>query len=88
MILSGAPGEQPQAPGSIFQGEIEFSWAFVLDQVGERTTRLIIRSRAAWADTFAARLAKPVLLEPVPFLMEERMLRGIRERAEGAACLT
>jgi hypothetical protein len=88
VILSGAPGEQPQAPGSFFKGELAFSWAFVLEPVGERTTRLIIRSRAAWADGFAARLAKPVLLEPVHFLMEERMLRGIRERAERAACLT
>ena len=88
VIRSGAPGEPPQAPGSFFKGEIEWSWAFVLDPVDERTTRLIIRCRAAWADTLAARLAKPLLLEPVHFVMEERMLRGIRDRAERAACLT
>jgi len=88
VIRSGAPGEPPQAPGSFFKGEIEWSWAFVLDPVDERTTRLLIRCRAAWADTLAARLAKPVLLEPVHFVMEERMLRGIRDRAERAACLT
>jgi len=88
VIRSGAPGEPPQAPGSFFKGEIEWSWAFVLDPVDERTTRLLIRCRAAWADTLAARLAKPVLLEPVHFVMEERMLRGIRDRAERTACLT
>jgi len=88
VIRSGAPGEPPQAPGSFFKGEIEWSWAFVLDPVDERTTRLIIRCRAAWADTLAARLAKPLLLEPVHFVMEERMLRGIRDRAERTACLT
>ena len=88
VILSGAPGEPPQAPGSFFKGELEWSWAFVLDPVDERTTRLIIRCRAAWADTLAARLAKPALLEPVHFVMEERMLRGIRERAQLAADLT
>ena len=88
VILSGAPGEPPQAPGSFFKGEIEWSWAFMLDPVDERTTRLIIRCRAAWADTLAARLAKPLLLEPVHFVMEERMLRGIRDRAERTACLT
>jgi hypothetical protein len=87
VIRSGAPGE-PQAPGSFFKGELEWTWAFVLDPADEHTTRLTIRCRAAWADTFTARLAKPVLLEPVHFLMEERMLRGIRERAEGAAPLT
>jgi hypothetical protein len=60
----------------------------VLNPVDEHTTRLIIRCRAAWADTLAARLARPVLLEPVHFVMEERMLRGIRDRAERAARLT
>jgi hypothetical protein len=88
VIRSGAPGEPPQAPGSFFKGEIECSWAFVLHPVDERTTRLIIRWRAAWADTFAARLARPVLLEPVHFVMEERMLRGIRDRAGQAMRLT
>jgi len=87
VIRSGAPG-RPQAPGSFFKGELEWSWAFVLDPLDERTTRLVIRCRAAWADTIAARLARPVLLEPVHFVMEERMLRGIRERAQGATHLT
>lgn len=88
VVRSGAPGKPPQAPGSFFKGEIECSWAFVLDSVDERTTRLIIRWRAAWADTLATRLTKPVLLEPLHFVMEERTLRGIRDRAERAARLT
>lgn len=88
VIRSGAPGEPPQEPGDFFKGEMAFCWAFVLDPVDEHATRLIIRCRAAWADTLTARLAKPVLLEPVHFVMEERMLRGIRDRAERAAHLT
>jgi hypothetical protein len=86
VIRSGAPGEPPQAPGSFFRGELAWTWAFYLEAFDERTTRLVVRSRAAWADTLAARLARPLLLEPVHFVMEERMLRGIRERAERAAC--
>ncbi len=88
VIRSGAPGEPAQGPGSFFRGELAFSWGFYLEPLDERATRLTIRCRAAWADTIAARLAKPVLLEPVHFIMEERMLRGIRERAEGPAHLT
>jgi hypothetical protein len=88
VLRSGAPGEPPQAPGSFFKGELAWSWGFYLEPLDEGTTRLIIRSRAAWADTLAARLAKPLVLEPVHFLMEERMLRGIRERAQLAAGLT
>jgi hypothetical protein len=86
VIRSGAPGEPPQAPGSFFRGELAWTWGFYLEALDERTTRLVVRSRAAWADTLAARLARPLLLEPVHFVMEERMLRGIRERAERTAC--
>ncbi len=85
VIRSGAPGKPPQEPGSFFRGELAWSWGFYLEPLGEDATRLIIRSRAAWADTLVARLTKPLLLEPVHFLMEERMLRGIRDRAERAA---
>ena len=84
VIRSGVPGEPPQEPGSFFRGELAFSWGFYLEPLDERNTRLIIRCRAAWADTLTARLAKPLLLEPVHFVMEERMLRGIRDRAQGA----
>jgi hypothetical protein len=85
VIRSGAPGEPPQGPGSFFRGELAFSWGFYLTPLDEHTTRLVIRCRAAWADTLTTRLAKPVLLEPVHFLMEERMLRGIRDRAQAKA---
>ena len=82
VIRSGAPGEPPQPPGDFFKGEIACSWAFIVEPVDAGTCRLIIRWRAAWRDTLAARLAKPLLLEPVHFIMEEGMLRGIRARAE------
>ena len=52
------------------------SWQFVIEPVDVHSSRLIIRSRSAetpWINK---------LLEPGIFLMEERMLRGIRERAE------
>ena len=59
----------------------ETSWAFVLDRVDEGTTRLIIRSRSfsepAW-------MAPVIGVEPFHFLMEQKMLRGIKERAEAA----
>jgi hypothetical protein len=52
------------------------TWQFVIVPVDATTSRLIVRSRsfeAPWINR---------LLEPGIFLMEERMLRGIRERAE------
>ena len=52
------------------------SWAFVLDPVDEATTRLIVRTRMM--TTPAMRL----LLDPAHFIMERKMLRGIKQRAE------
>ena len=85
VIRAGAPGEEPQPPGDVFKGEICCSWGFYLEPVDDRATRLIIRWRAAWADSTAAKVAKPLVIEPVHFIMEERMLRGLRDRAEAAA---
>ena len=56
--------------------------AFNLEPIGERATRLIIRSRGpgAWG-----RLSHYLFWEPAHFVMERRMLLGIRKRAERLA---
>ncbi len=56
--------------------------AFVLEPRGECATRLIVRSRGAgpWG-----RLAHYLFWEPAHFVMERRMLLGIKERAERLA---
>jgi hypothetical protein len=82
VLRSGAPGEPPQGPGDFFKGEIEWTWAFALEPVDGGRTRLIARSRAAWADTTSSRLARGFLLGPAHLIMERGMLRGIKKRAE------
>jgi len=57
-------------------------WAFVLDQVGGRT-RLISRNRFR-LPTLAARLGM-FPMEPASLVMERKMLRGIKQRAERLA---
>ena len=54
--------------------------AFVLIEDAPGTTRLIVRERYAYLAEWAGVLVEPV--EMVSFLMSQRMLRGIRERAE------
>jgi hypothetical protein len=85
VVRSGAPGEPPQTAGNLFRGEMAWSWGFYLEPVDTRTTRLIIRTRASWRPTVAAAFGRAFLLEPVHFVMEEGMLRGIRARAERTA---
>jgi hypothetical protein len=71
------------ATGQRFTVEEEglaFTWAFLLvPEPGERT-RLLVRARYGVGNP-AARVAAEVL-EVVDFVMTEKMLRGIRERAE------
>ncbi len=83
VLRSGAPGEPPQESGNFFKGEIEITWSFVLEPAGPGRTRLLTRTRAAWADTTTARLARGLLLSPAHLVMERGMLRGIKRRAEG-----
>ena len=62
---------------------IDSVWVFVLEPLGDGSTRLIIRSRAdyqprAWLAAFF------FLFELAVFVMEHKMLLGIGERAEKA----
>lgn len=57
--------------------------AFVLEPIDARTTRLIIRSHGDPNPHGAVRKAVDTLVfEPAHFIMERRMLLGIKERAE------
>jgi hypothetical protein len=61
---------------------IDWSWAFVLRPLDEHHTRLLIRVRARYEPRRWLAPAVWCLLEPVHFLMERKMLLGIRQRAE------
>jgi hypothetical protein len=58
------------------------SWAFIVKQVDQTTTRLIIRFRSAYGHSLLGWLSYQVLMEPIHFIMERKMLLGIKERAE------
>ena len=58
----------------------DFTWAFVLQEQPEGTTRLLVRERYAYTQRWAPLLVEPVAV--VAFMMTQRMLRGIKDRAE------
>lgn len=60
----------------------DFSWAFVLRDQADGTTRLLVRERYGYARRWAGLLVEPT--ELISFVMSQRMLRGIKERAERA----
>ena len=68
-------GVRPTGP------RLDVGWTFVLRPAGPQTTRLLSRTRYDYSPV-AEGVALRTLLEPVQFLMERRMLLGIRSRAE------
>lgn len=72
-------GPKEQGVGS---GEAGGTWVFTLEESKILGTRMIVRSRVAkfqpaWLSELFMRV-----LEPAHFIMEQKMLRGIKERAE------
>jgi hypothetical protein len=62
------------------------SWLFFVEPLGPRRCRLISRFRCAYPDDILSQLQLgPILIEPIGFAMDRRMLKGIKERAESAA---
>ena len=60
----------------------DFTWAYVLRDGPDNATRLIVRERYAYTRRWAPLLVEPI--ELVSFVMTQKMLRGIRVRAERA----
>lgn len=75
-FTAGTPGADRHSP--IFCG----TWTFLLQKINVCTTRLVVRLRASYSPLW---LMKPFMfffLEPVHFLMEQKMLRNLRTLIE------
>lgn len=91
LVLQGLPGEEddaprPDEPDAGRPGTpappmpFGFTWAFVLRPGPRGSTRLVVRERYTYLQPWAAPLVETV--QVASFVMTERMLRGIKERAE------
>jgi hypothetical protein len=74
LVLRGAVALGSAAP------PYDFTWEFALRDAPEETTRLLVRERYAYARPWARLLVEST--EAVSFVMSQKMLRGIRDRAE------
>jgi hypothetical protein len=66
--------------GTQVEPPYDSSWAFVLRDGANGSTRLLVRERYQYTRWWAPALIEPVAV--VSFVMSQRMLRGIRELAE------
>jgi hypothetical protein len=60
----------------------EFTWAFVLEERGERNTRLIVRTRANQGPRLYRAITMPFILVGGEFFTTRKMLFGIKRRVE------
>jgi len=58
------------------------TWAFILEPAPGNGTRLLVRWRSHTPNTVYDLLLYRYLLEPIHFIMERRMMLGIRQRSE------
>jgi hypothetical protein len=61
----------------------DFTWAFAVREESAETTRLLLRERYAYKRPWAPLIVEPV--QAVSFVMSQKMLRGIKGRAERSA---
>ena len=61
------------------------TWGFYLKEVDEDTTRLVVRGRGDWGHGLTNLLVARAVFEPAHFIMERKMLLGIKQRAEALA---
>jgi hypothetical protein len=61
------------------------TWLFAVEPLGADRCRFVSRYRVACSDDLVTRLQfGPALVEPIGFVMDRRMLLGVKERAERA----
>ena len=85
VVAAFEPGRALVLSGGVPMGDTpppyDFTWAFVLREQPDGATRLLVRERYAYTRWWSPLLVEPV--EAVSFVMSQKMLRGIRDRAEG-----
>ena len=77
-MVSVRDWQRLQAGGNV-QEDI---WSFTLQPSQDGQTRLIVRLRTGPPPTLGARLLGRLFWEPAHFVMEQKMLRTIRDLAE------
>ena len=89
-VAAVEPGRAIVLRGGVRMGNVappyDFTWAFVLCEQPDGTTRLLVRERYAYSKWWALLLVEPAAA--ASFVMTQKMLRGIRDRAESKALET
>ena len=61
------------------------TWAFILEHIDDNSTRLLVRWRQDYEPTPGKVIGWRVFTDPITFVMERKMLQGIKVRVEATA---
>ena len=61
------------------------TWAFILESIDQNSTRLIVRWRQAYEPTIGNQIMWRFVTDPITFVMERKLMQGIKIRTEGYA---
>jgi protein-S-isoprenylcysteine O-methyltransferase Ste14 len=75
----------PREPGVPSAAVPHVAWQFIIEPGPNQTSRLLVRWQSAFPPGLVSEFFSKTMLEPISFIMEEQMLRGIKERAENCA---
>lgn len=80
LVLAGTLN--PPKSDAVDAAPVGGTWVFAVNELDSQETRLVVRSRVAKFEPWWLSRLMMLLLEPVHFVMERKMLQGIRQRAE------
>ncbi len=80
LVLRAFDPKTGDAPDPESPDYYDSTWSFILEPVDDQTTRFLIRGRGQTNSPFWR--AFNYALEPITFIMEQKMLRSIKQRAE------
>jgi hypothetical protein len=88
LVLHGHPAADPSPKPAPTSPDVAISWAFVIEPLDPSRSRLYSRNRAAYGPGLVQELSYgPWLVEPISFVMDRKMLQGIKLRAEHACAV-
>lgn len=73
---------EPERTLLFFHSDGNWTWCFTLEPAGEDKTRFISRNRITMKDAPLGQRASMIVIDPGAFIMERKMLLGIKGRAE------
>jgi hypothetical protein len=82
-VQTGQVHEGPPPEGPLPPHHVNLTWLFLVESLDEGRSRFVSRYRIACSGDLSTRLSfGPWIVEPIGFMMDRRMLLGVKERVE------